>query len=89
MGYAKRNLLALTPPERMETLSDSEDSSGLVSPKPKECITQFRYSAQQMVKTTEQFSALSPSRRQCLYPHERNLDYFGNYHRTNCMLECA
>lgn len=42
-----------------------------------------------MVKTTEEFRAMSADKRECFYSHEKELDYFPEYSESNCKLECA
>ena len=88
MGFSgTKYIYSLVPPNQVETMVHTAES-GPTYIKP-HCVIQFKYSAEQMVSTTEQFRALSPERRGCLYPHERRLNYFTHYHKSNCMLECA
>lgn len=42
-----------------------------------------------VVKTTKEFRAMDPSKRNCLYPDEKKLVYYPQYSEANCMLECA
>lgn len=42
-----------------------------------------------VLKTTEDFRALSPEKRRCLFPQELELDIFPEYSEANCVLECA
>lgn len=42
-----------------------------------------------LLRTTPEFRALSPERRNCHFPNEKKLDFFPEYSEANCVLECA
>ena len=41
------------------------------------------------VKTTNDFKSMGIERRNCLFPDEKELDFFPEYSEANCALECA
>ena len=41
------------------------------------------------MRTTEEYKAMSISKRGCLYPEEKDLKWFPVYSEANCFLECA
>ncbi len=40
-------------------------------------------------EATDEFQAMNPTKRHCLYPDELKLDHFSVYSESNCVLECA
>lgn len=42
-----------------------------------------------IVRTTDDFRAMSVKRRRCYYSHEVKLGYYPEYSEANCILECA
>ena len=41
------------------------------------------------MKTTSAFKGMGIERRHCLYPNEKELEFFSQYSEANCALECA
>ena len=41
------------------------------------------------MKTTSDFKGMGIERRNCLFPGEKELDFFPQYSEANCALECA
>ena len=91
MFVGVKRIATVVHPHQVQTLMYTAEKlePRFIGFRDEQCVVQFRHTAQQMVSTTEQFRALTPARRKCLYPHERKLDYYPHYHRSNCMLECA
>ncbi len=42
-----------------------------------------------VVEGTDEFRAMAPLKRNCLYPEEEKLKHFPAYSEPNCVLECA
>ncbi len=42
-----------------------------------------------ILEGTGEFRALSPQKRNCLYPDEKELKHFPLYSEPNCVLECS
>ena len=49
----------------------------------------MKFTAEQMVTTTQEFKELSFKRRSCLYPNEKDLKLFDDYSKSSCILECS
>ena len=58
-------------------------------PKGTQTIFDMQFKVSNFINASDSLTSLSPRRRKCFFPEERQLEYYPVYSQSNCILECS